>query len=233
MADCPGCGRAICRMPRFDCGRNRTVGFSGIRRRTCGVGQYAGARRGARFFCRALAKIGRPEAGEIARRMLQDNKHTAEAIDLFGRLNDRKHVEILRPFLKSKHYLAAEQALRRLGEKLPKFPTPHLVSGSARPDFGSAEWGTNHSIDTLRKDLRELSEVAQKGFGTDEVNEVFHVAERMILNATKTFRFAIEYGGKQSQLWIQLFLDDLDSPDLTVWAPEPLINEWRSRVERV
>jgi hypothetical protein len=118
----------------------------------------------------------------------------------------------------------ANKALKKLGlaDELPP-PPVHLVKGRARIRKGLAEWSQNLDLDELRPTLAKLSQCVDKGFGPDEVAEVVGVVEAMRPEQTKTFCFPVGTGKKRRELWLSVFMDDVDSPDLAVYADGDVI----------
>lgn len=52
----------------------------------------------------------------------------------------------------------------------------------------------------------------------------------MDVGETKTFRFRVTRRKKPSELWVTVFMDDLDSPDVALHGDDALIREFDSSV---
>jgi len=54
------------------------------------------------------------------------------------------------------------------------------------------------------------------------------VVEAMRPEQTRTFCFPVGSGKKSGELWVSVFMDDVDSPDLAVHADGGVISRFRS-----
>ena len=78
----------------------------------------------------------------------------------------------------------------------------------------------NELVPTLNK----LAKHVKSGFTGIEIAEIEGVAESMKPDQTRVFRFPVTFAGnKKSDLWIVIFMDDVDSPDLEVHGDAALI----------
>jgi hypothetical protein len=57
------------------------------------------------------------------------------------------------------------------------------------------------------------------------------VVEEMGVEQTRAFRFKVKRGGKSEELWVTLFMDDIDSPDLAIFASAEVIARLEKRVK--
>jgi hypothetical protein len=73
--------------------------------------------------------------------------------------------------------------------------------------------------------LEKLAKRVERGFGAKEIAEVNGVLEDMKEEQTKVFRFPIVAEGKQTDLWLVIFMDDVDSPDLEIRSHPELIQK--------
>src|SRR5207247_2276994 len=114
---------------------------------------------------------------------------------------------------------AARKLLNKLGVKteIPPAPPPvHLFKGSI--PRGLEEWSTNLDMDELAPNLQRLAQAVDKGFGQREMAEVASVAEGMHHDQTRTFKFPISAAGQKADLFIEILIDDIDSPDLAFYS---------------
>jgi hypothetical protein len=119
----------------------------------------------------------------------------------------------------------AKKALRRLGEAVEEPPSPvHLVKGRRRPK-GLEEWSANLDLEELEPLLVKLTKCVTKGFGMREVAEVMGVVEMMEEPQTRTFCFPVTAGGKREELWVVVFMDDVESPDVEVYGGAGVIGK--------
>jgi hypothetical protein len=68
-----------------------------------------------------------------------------------------------------------------------------------------------------------LAKCIKSGFGPHEIAEVAGVVDEMKNEQTKAFRFSISVDGKKSEVWLVVFMDDIDSPDLEIHSSPELI----------
>ena len=52
------------------------------------------------------------------------------------------------------------------------------------------------------------------------------MAEEMKVNQEKAFRFPIKAGGDKGEVWISVFMDDINSPDLSIFAQPKLLKRF-------
>ena len=78
----------------------------------------------------------------------------------------------------------------------------------------------NLDLDDLEPILGRLSSLVGSGFAAREIADVMGVAEQMDVDQSRRFRFPLPGGG---DLWVELFMDDVDSPDLAVMASPEII----------
>jgi hypothetical protein len=116
----------------------------------------------------------------------------------------------------------AKRALKLFGNDVKAKPR-YLVSNRKKIPSRLAEWSMSLGLDEIRPPLESLSRLVQSGFGAAEVNEVVDVAEDMAHDDTRTFRFPVSVDGAECEVWISVFMDDEDLPDLAIFGPASLI----------
>jgi hypothetical protein len=118
----------------------------------------------------------------------------------------------------------AKATLKRIVPSPRRVAKPqHLVGGASRPPDSHVEWSTNLELDELAPAICALGRALDAGLGPAEAAEVEGVAENMKLDQTKHFRFPVAYQGAAAEIWLAVFLDDVDSPDLYIHAPRPIV----------
>lgn len=192
-----------------------------------------GDRRGP--LCLALAKTKHPRAGVVISSVLKEDGVTRWALEALGKLKAGEHVETVRKFLRHPDAdvrREAKRTLKKMGFPVETPPQPvHLVKKRIPIPKDMEEWSANLDIEDLASTLKKLTRCIDQGFGSDEVAEVAGVADEMKTDQTRTFRFPVSAKGQEGELWIEVFMDDIDAPDLAVYASPPVIERLRAAVD--
>jgi hypothetical protein len=177
----------------------------------------------------SLARTRHPKAADVIVTLLGQGVNTRGALEALGKLPAHKHIEKMRKYLRDPDSDVRRQArktLQKLGVAFEAPPPPvHLVKNRKAIPKGLEEWSTNLDMDELAPTLEKLSRCVEKGFGKDEIAEVLGVVEEMPAEQTRAFRFPVVAGRKSGDVWIVIFMDDIDSPDLEVYADTQLIRK--------
>ena len=116
----------------------------------------------------------------------------------------------------------AKKTLQKLGVAVEAPPTPrHLVKNRRSYPKSLQEWSSNLDMDDLVPTLKKLARCIDKGFGESEIAEVAAVAEDTPVEQTRTFRFPVRSRDRTGDLWIELFMDDTDAPDVARHSRTP------------
>ena len=178
----------------------------------------------------ALARSKAPNASEVVVSVLREKRLAWAGIEALGKLKASEHVGAIRPFLRHENSDVRRQArkvLNKLGFPAQTPPKPvHLVREPKIPPH-LAEWSTALDMDGLESTLKALAGCVTSGFGARDIAEVAAVAEEMEVGQTRTFCFPTVANGVGSELWIQLFMDDVGSPDLGVHSDAATIEAFR------
>jgi hypothetical protein len=181
-------------------------------------------------LCQALAKTKHPRAAEVIVSVMDEKWMAQLCLDALGKTRGaEKHIPKIQKFLRhadSDVRREAKKALKKLGVPVEVPPPPvHLVKGKRHVPKGLEEWSANLDMDDLAPTLQKLAARVEEGFAQTEIAEVIGLAEEMKLDQTKAFRFPIKTDGINSELWIVIFMDDINSPDLYIHAhPRALQN---------
>ncbi len=181
-------------------------------------------------LCPALAKTKHPRAADVIASVMDEKWMSFFALEGLRRLPDAKqHVEKIKRLLRDSDgeiRRAAKKVLKKLGFEVEPAPPPvHLISGKGKIPKGLEEWSTNLDMDDLRPTLERLSKSIDRGFGEKDIGEVCGVAEEMHHDQTKALRFDISAGGQKADLFVVLFMDDIDSPDLAIHSTPQVIRK--------
>jgi hypothetical protein len=109
-------------------------------------------------------------------------------------------------------------------------PAVHLVKDRRSLPKELEEWSSNLDLSDLKPTLEKLGKCIENGFSVREIAEVVGVADEMKHNQTKFFCFPIISGDREIELWLELFMDDIDSPDLAIHSNPRVIQKFCSLV---
>lgn len=186
-----------------------------------------GDRRG--ILCLALAKTKHPRAAEIIAAVAGETGVTRWAIEALGKLKAAEQATVVKKFLADRDpeiRREAKKTLKKMGlpvEASP--PSVHLVKNRRLLPKGLDEWSANLDVEDLKPTLQALSGFVESGFGPLEIAEVAGVMDEMEPEQTKAFRFQVVANEQKSELWLVIFMDDIDSPDLEIHAAPELIRK--------
>lgn len=177
-------------------------------------------------LCLALAKTRDKRAADVIASVLREKGVTRWAIEALGMLKAKEHAAAVRPFLQDVQAdvrREAKKTLKKMGLPVEASLTPvHLVRNRRTLPGGLAEWSANLDAEQVEPILKKLGRCV-KGFGAKEIAEVLAVTEEMSPDQTRAFQFPVRYKGEAVDVWIVVFMDDVDSPDLAVHATADLI----------
>jgi hypothetical protein len=174
-------------------------------------------------LCQALAKTKHPRAADVIVSVMNEKWMAQLCLDALGKTRGaEKHIPEIKKFLRhaeSHVRREAKKVLKKLGAPVEIPPPPvHLVKGKCHVPRGLEEWSANLDMDDLAPTLQKLATSIEKGLAQTEIAEVIAVAEEMEPDQTKAFRFPIKTDGTNSELWVVIFMDDINSPDLYIHA---------------
>jgi hypothetical protein len=194
-----------------------------------------GDRRGD--LCMSLAKTKHKRAAEVIASVLGEDGCTYWAIKCLGTLRATHYVDAIRKYLRDADpdvRREAKKTLKKLGFPVETPPQPvHLAKARRAIPKGLEEWSANLDIGELDPVLKSLSRCIHTGFGPNELLEVEGVVDEMKVNQTKVFCFPVaSTDKKKSDLWVVIFMDDEDSPDLEIYAKSEIIREFAALVDK-
>jgi hypothetical protein len=189
------------------------------------------------FLLEVLAKTKDRRVLEVAASLLDEDTITQRddylansALAIIGRRKAAQHVERVRKFLSHRSpeiRREAKKTMKRLGHPVEIPPAPvHLVKNRRLLPKGLEEWSTNQDMEDLEPTLQTLSKCVQSGFGAKEIAEVAGVVEEMNHDQTKAFCFQVMANKQEEEVWLVIFMDDIDSPDLEIHAGARLIEKF-------
>jgi len=193
--------------------------------------RYGDCRSGMIYY---LAKLKHPRGAELIASVMGEGRLAWSALRSLGDLKARQYEANARKYLRDPDpeiRLEAKRALKKMGCEIEKPPAPvHLTKVRKLPK-GLIEWSANLDFADLERVMRTLASFIEEGFGAKEIAEVLGVAEEMRVEQTKAFRFSITASGHTSELWLVIFMDDVDSPDLQIHATTELIKQFEAKLD--
>jgi len=185
-------------------------------------------------LCPALAKTKHPRAADVIASVMPEKWMGLFCMEGLSKLSDvEKHGEKIKKFLRhpdGDFRRAAKKLLTKLGidTQLPPAPPPaHLFKKQSIPK-GLNEWSTNLDMDDLEPTLKRLASCIDNGLGEREIAEVMGVVEKMRQDQTKAFKFSISASREKADLFIVIFMDDIDAPDLAVHSAPQIIRKFEA-----
>jgi len=86
------------------------------------------------------------------------------------------------------------------------------------------EASMNFDGEMVQPFLERIAPLIDTGFSKAKIEQVVICTEDMEVDQTEKFRFEIIYAGKPSELQIEIFMDDVDAPDISFYA-EPKLSK--------
>ena len=120
----------------------------------------------------------------------------------------------------------SRKALNKLGVSGAPKPVHLLRQPKIPPSL--ATWSLALDMNDLEPALTRLASCVEHGFGLSEIAEVIGTVEMVKPEEARAFRFPVTAGGASTDLWLDVFLDDVDSPDLAVYSSPAVVEAFRS-----
>ncbi len=178
-------------------------------------------------LCGALVKTKDARAADVIASVIDEPELTRWALAALGKLKATNHVEAARKFLEHPDAdvrREAKKTMKKLGFPVETPPSPvHLVKRWRSVPKDLEEWSTNLDFDDLTSILEALAKSVESGFAPREIAEVLAVVEELEHDETKAFCFPITEAGQKCELWLVVFMDDIDSPNLEIHGSPELI----------
>jgi hypothetical protein len=182
-----------------------------------------------------LPKTKHPRAADVIASVMDEDRLAWSALRSLGVLKAKQYEPRIRKYLRdadSEVRLEAKRALKKMGCLVETAPPPvHLVKNRKLLPKGLEEWSANLDFENLEPVLQTLTGCVDGGFGAQEIAEVVGVAEETRPEKTRAFRFSVTANGRKSELWVVVFMDDIDSPDLYVHGELELIKRFEATVD--
>jgi hypothetical protein len=183
-------------------------------------------------FCEALCHTKDPRAAGVIVSVVNEADMTRWALECLGKLRAAEYIEQIRGFVRNTNpeiRREAKRSMAKLGFPVEAPPPPvHLVKKRPTLPRDLEEWSADFDIEDLIGFLEKLSRAVDAGFGPREVSEVAGVADRMKPDQSKTFAFPITICARTSELWLTVYLGDINTPAVAVYATPDVIKRLRT-----
>jgi hypothetical protein len=182
-------------------------------------------------LCQALALTKHPGSADVIASVMDEKWMALFCLNALRIVRGaEKHIPGIQRLLRhsdSDVRREAKKLLNKLGAPVetPLVPT-HLVEGKQKVPKELEEWSANLDMDDLEPTLKKLAACVEVGFGQPEITEVIAVAEEMEPEQTKAFRFSIKADGVKYEVWIAIFMDDVNAPDLIIHIDAKLLRKF-------
>ena len=194
---------------------------------------YGSARQ---MLASALAKVKsrRSTAIHVLLELLEDPDLTPHVIEALSRAKAVDAMPRLRTYLLSENSLVrseATKAVRKLEQLAGASDMAHSSSSRAQPAYGrqeesvpNAETTRNFDLDKLRSVLRQLPTFVDGLYlDLDEIERMLQGIENMELDGERVFEITGRWRGNQESITVNVFMDDVDAPDVTFAGRAELI----------
>lgn len=105
--------------------------------------------------------------------------------------------------------------------------------GDLNRDVPIEEASTNFDMEQVEPFLRAVSELVEKGFGNEEIKRLLNMIEGMEHDDEKFVEFQVVYFGEEMPLVISVFMDDIDSPDISLFTFPVLAEVIDTEIEKM
>jgi hypothetical protein len=94
-------------------------------------------------------------------------------------------------------------------------------TGASAPQPGEVEASMNFDLVGVRPFLKRLSAVVE-GFGAAQVSSLADDIAKLPIDSTLTRTYKVAFNGKPATLRIEVFMDDMNAPDIHFFSSQPL-----------
>ena len=108
--------------------------------------------------------------------------------------------------------------------------------GDKGAEDGSGTGGADQEV-SFNLDMEDLQPLLARlaaevdGFGDTEIAAIAGEVGRMKVDSTREWKFMVRHGTVRTLLRIQVFLDDVDAPDIALWTSRELASTIGAVVE--
>lgn len=91
----------------------------------------------------------------------------------------------------------------------------------------------NFSIDTLEALLHRLAPLTDGSFREYHIGKVMELARSIPVGEMRPISFMVTYGGEQSSFGMNIFMDDVDAPDVEFFSSPAFIDQLEREYEKL
>jgi hypothetical protein len=186
-------------------------------------------------FTMVLCKIGGKDAIAYLQKGARDTDIASLSLWALARMKVDGTLELCEAALKDPkiHYKdAIKETYDKLKRRAAKKPTGPSHAIDKPVPKGLDEWSANLDIPQVSKVLRYVAKYVDSGFGKAEIAEVRAATDELDVDQDARFRFDVKSGGKPAAIWIEVFMDDENAPDLAIFGPKDLIDKLDEATEK-
>ena len=177
-------------------------------------------------FTMVLCKIGGQDAIAYLRKGAADPEIASLSLWVLAKMRVEGTLELCEKALTNpriRYKDAIQETYQKLKRRMAKKPAGPAHATSDPIPKALEEWSSNVDVPELSKVLRRLSRFVEAGFGKAEIAEVRAAAYELEVDETARFKFDAKAGGKTVPVWIEVFMDDENAPDLYIFSSKDLI----------
>jgi hypothetical protein len=179
-------------------------------------------------FTMVMWKIGGKEAVSYLQKAARDPQIASLALYVLARLGAEGTLQLCEKALKDSKVLykdAIKETYKKLQRRAGKKQAAPLPIAKETVPKGLKEWSTNLDGEDLPKVLRRIAKCVDSGFAKAEISEICTVNDDLEVDQTARFKYDVKVGGKAITMWVEVFCDDENAPDLYIFGPKELIEK--------
>jgi hypothetical protein len=183
-----------------------------------------------------LCKIGGKDAISYLHKGAKDSEIASLSLYVLARMKDPMAMELCEKALadtRIKYKDAIKETLTKLKKRAAKKPAGPSHSTDKPLPKGLAEWSANLDMPQVAKVLRCVAKCVDEGFGKAEIAEVQAATYELEVDQDARFVFDVKAGGKGSQFWIEVFMDDENAPDLAIFGTKELVSGFEEAADKL
>jgi hypothetical protein len=110
------------------------------------------------------------------------------------------------------------------------------VSAASPSDYkpsnhvGLSEASSNFELSDMEPFFNTLKPLFDDGFGPTQVLEIKNFAEKIPVEQEAEKMFQVKFEGEKTQIFVKIFMDDIDAPDVYVFAPKKLADSVQKKM---
>ncbi len=179
-------------------------------------------------FTMVLCKIGSKDAISYLQKGAADPEVASLSLFVLARMRVGGTLELCEKALANpriRYKDAIKETYQKLKRRLASKPAGPSHATSAPIPSRLEEWSSTVDLPELSKVLRSLSRFVERGFGKAEIAEIRAATDELEVDDTARFKFDAKVARKTVPVWIEVFMDDENAPDLYIFSSPELIGK--------